>query len=149
MLGRLCVLFGLMSLLVGCGDPALHPISGKVSLDGKTYERLLVYFHPLDREPDQFSIGVGETDKDGVLVLRTSAGPGIAAGNYRVTFSCIQALRGGKTLTLGANSEKADDDRSLVTKDIVPAPYGSKNDSPVEFQVKSGENVFEFDIPGK
>ncbi|PQO32274.1 hypothetical protein DTL21_18795 [Bremerella cremea] len=149
MLGRLIVLLGIVSLLAGCGDPALHPITGKVSLDGKTYERLLVYFHPLDREPNEFSIGVGETDKDGVLVLRTSAGPGIATGNYRVTFSCIQALRGGKTLTLGAGSEKADDDRSLVTKDIVPPQYGSKTESPVEFQVKSGENIFEFDIPGK
>ncbi|RCS52643.1 hypothetical protein DTL42_07330 [Bremerella cremea] len=149
MVGRLCVLLGFLSLLVGCGDPALHPITGKVSLDGKTYERLLVYFHPLDRNPDQFSIGVGETDKDGVLLLRTTAGPGIAAGTYRVTFSCIQAIRGGKTVTLGAASEKADDDRSLVTKDIVPTPYGSKTNSPVEFVVKSGENVFEFDIPSK
>ena len=149
MLARLCVVIGALTLMVGCGDPPLHPITGTVTLDGKAYERLLVYFHPLDRTPDEFSIGVGETDKEGNLVLRTTAGPGLATGKYRVTFCCYQQ-QGGRKQTLALNQEKADDDRSLITKDIVPDPYGSQANSPVEFEVTSGgNNVFEFDIPKK
>jgi hypothetical protein len=33
-------------------------------------------------------MGVGETDKDGVLSLRSSVGMVLAKGKYRVTFSC-------------------------------------------------------------
>lgn len=148
MLARLCVLIGVLTLIVGCGDPPLHPITGSVTLDGKAYERLLVYFHPLDRKPDQFSIGVGETDKDGNLILRTTAGPGLATGKYRVTFCCYQQ-QGGRKQTLALHQEKVEDERVIV-KDIVPEPYGSKSNSPVEFEVKTGsENVFAFDIPKK
>ena len=131
-------------VLAGCGDPPLNPIEGKVTLGGKSYERLLVYFRPIGREVDRFTLGVGETDKDGILVLRSTAGDGLAAGKYRVCFNCYIAQNGG-TQGLG---EKSDDDRTLVTKDIVPPPYNDPEASPVEFEIRKGEtNTFEYDIP--
>jgi hypothetical protein len=137
----------LLTALTGCGDPALHQVSGKVTLGGKPYERLLVYFHPLTREPSIFSIGVGETSKDGTLVLRSTAGDGLASGKYRVSFACY-VVQGSKNRTVGLEDDKGDDKRQLDTKDIVPEPYNSPQESPVEFEIKAGvENIFEFDIP--
>jgi hypothetical protein len=135
------------AVLVGCGDPQLYPVTGEVTLGGKPHDRLLVYFHPIDREPSTFTVGVGETSKDGVLALRSTAGDGLAAGKYRVSFACY-VIQGSSNQTIGLDGDKPDDDRKLVTQDIVPPPYGSAEDSPVEFEVRSsGENSFSFDIP--
>ena len=141
-----CLLFTTI-LMPGCGEPALYPISGKITLGGKPYERLLVYFHPIDRKASAFSVGVGETTNDGTLSLRSSAGNGLVSGKYRVSFACY-VLQGSKNTTVGLDSEKADDDRTHVTKDIVPSPYNSPEESPLEFTVSSkGNNFLEFDIP--
>ncbi len=134
----------LLTLVAGCGDPPLNPIDGKVTLDGKPYERLLVYFRPIGRKVDSFRMGVGETDRDGNLGLRSSAGDGLAAGKYRVSFNCYVSKNGK---AVGLSSEKADDDRTLVTEDIVPEPYNDPESSPVEFTIQSGTNTFEYDIP--
>lgn len=142
-------LFALVSCLwlVGCGDPQLYPITGKVTLGGRPYERLLVYLHPLDQKAGPFTIGVGETTKDGTLGLRSTAGDGLAAGRYRASFACY-VVQGSGNKTVGLDSDKVDDNPKLVTTDIVPSPYGSPEESPVEFEVKArGDNHFEFDIP--
>jgi hypothetical protein len=132
--------------LAGCsGPPDLHPITGKVTLGGKPYKRLIVYFRPKDKPVNEYNLGVGETDKKGELTLRTTAGNGLAPGVYRVSFSCIVTSDGK---SLGISDEKADDDRFLETEEIVPEPYSDDELSPVEFEVKSrGENRFDFDIP--
>jgi len=144
---RFLLLVLVVTAMVGCGDPPLYPIQGKVTLGGKPYERLLVYFHPIDREPTAFTMGVGETTKDGTLGMRSTAGDGLAEGKYRISFACY-VLQGASKQVIGLQGGKADDDRKHVTKDIVPMPYSSPEESPVEFEVKSrGENIFEFDIP--
>ena len=134
-------------VLWGCGSrPALHPISGKISLDGKTYERLIVYLRPLDVPIQPYNLGVGETDAAGNLALRSTDGLGLPAGKYRVSFSCIVNAKSRELI--GISDSKQDDDRRLVTEDIVPFPYSSDTESPFEFEVKSsGDNVLEFDIP--
>lgn len=145
---RILLLISLMTCtFVGCGDPPLYPVKGKITLNGKPYERLLVYFHPIDREPTPFTMGVGETSNDGTLGMRSTAGDGLAQGKYRISFACY-VVQGSSKQTVGLEGGKADDDRRHVTKDIVPAPYNSPEESPVEFEVKSGsENFLEFDIP--
>lgn len=141
---RLAFVVLALVVVVGCGDPPLNHIEGKVTLGGKSYSRLLVYFRPVGGKVNTYSMGVGETDKDGKLVVRSTAGDGLAAGNYRVCFNCYVSK--GRIVGLG---EKADDsDRTLVTKDIVPPPYNDPEKSPVEFTIQRGvDNVFEFDIP--
>ncbi|MEO9594794.1 hypothetical protein [Rhodopirellula bahusiensis] len=135
-------------LATGCdSEPLLHPISGQITLDGKPYERLIVYVRPVDEEVNQYNLGVGETDATGKLFLRSTAGEGLATGKYRVSFSCIVS---GKGETIGSSDEKADDDRRLITKDIVPPAYGDGGESTLEFEVVSGnDNRIEFDIPAK
>lgn len=140
-----CVLV-MFSSLLGCGDPPLQTVAGKVTLDGKAYQRLIVYFRPLSGTPNEFNLGVGETDPSGKLTLRSTAGGGIQRGKYRVSFSCVVQVN-GKGVISGLSEEKADDDRRLVTKELVPEQFLGE-ESPVEFEVKSGENFFEYDIPG-
>lgn len=135
---------------VGCGgDPPLYPISGKVTLGGKSYERLLVYFRPLEGPVTRFNLGVGETDKDGNLALRSSAGMGLPTGKYRVTFSCF-VVRGASLGVDQKVDELAPALQNLEPEQIVPELYRESEGeakSPVEFEIQTGQNVFEFDIP--
>lgn len=137
---------------LGCGgDPELHPVTGKVTLGGKSYNRLLVYMRPVEGKVNQFNLGVGETDVTGKLALRSTAGSGLAAGKYRVSFSCVQAAGSTSNEALDPN-EKTDDDKNARPVEMVPAPYDdfeNANTSPVIFEIKPGENVYEFDIPAK
>ena len=136
--------------VIGCsGDPPLHPISGKVTLGGQPHERLLVYFRPINEPVTQFNLGVGETDKDGNLKLRSSGGMGLEAGQYRVTFSCF--VVGNSALGVDQKvDELSPGSEDAESKQMVPKPYleqeGTET-SPVEFTIKPGQNVFEFDIP--
>lgn len=132
--------------LTGCGDPPLNSVSGKITLGGKPYERLIVYFRPLEKKASEFNVGVGETDAEGVLTLRSTAGNGLQRGKYRVTFTCVVPVN-RKLDGSGLSGDKTDDDRRLITKELVPAPYSDEQGSPVEYEIQSGENVFNFDIP--
>lgn len=148
-----------ITMLVGClilggcgGDPPLHTLSGKVTLGGKSYSRLLVYFRPMEGKVNQFNLGVGETDAAGVLRLRSTAGMGLVAGKYRVSFSCMQPKNNRAAENMKPD-EKPDDDRNIQMEELVPTPYDNETNadtSPLEFEVKPGiENLFEFDIPVK
>lgn len=138
-------------LVAGCGgEPPLHSLTGKVTLGGKSYSRLLVYFRPLEGKITPLNLGVGETDQAGVLSLRSTAGMGLIAGKYRVSFSCMQPK--GRAI-VASSDEKPDDDRTVQMIEMVPEPYDNENNadsSPLEFEIKAGaENHFEFDIPVK
>ncbi len=134
-----------ISLVVGCGpDRTLHPVSGKVTLAGKPYQRLIVYFRPIDRKVNEYNLGVGETDANGTLQLRSTAGDGLNRGKYRVSFTCVQ-VRG----QIVDPEKKIDNDRGIEYDELVPEQYTDAEQSPVEFEIKPGPNVFEFDIPGQ
>lgn len=144
----LCLLATLMLICsIGCNsEPQLHKLTGKVTLGGKSYNRLLVYFRPVDRQVDEFRLGVGETDAQGNLHLRSTAGDGLAAGEYRVNFSCLQVGRGGEAI--GISDEKPDDNPNIVAIELVPSPYSDEQNSPVTFHINNNdENRFEYDIP--
>ncbi|MCD0460826.1 hypothetical protein [Roseiconus lacunae] len=149
-MNRLTFLFSscFVLCLIGCGDPQLHQVTGKVTLGGKPYQRLLVYMRPIDEQVDKFRMGVGETDAKGVLTLRSSAGDGLASGKYRVSFSCM-VPKGNDEMGLNPN-EKHDDNPKLITEELVPLPYASDIDSPVEFEIGGSDpNEFVFDIPSE
>jgi hypothetical protein len=140
-LGTVCILLA----SVGCGpDRTLHSLSGKVTLGGKPFNRLIVYFRPVDKEVNEYNLGVGETDASGTLRLRSTAGEGLNKGKYRVSFSCVQ-VRG----QIVDPSKKLDTDRNIEYDELVPDPYASPEESPVIFEIKPGSNSFEFDIPPK
>jgi hypothetical protein len=138
----------LLVMASGCGlEPALHPVSGKVTVGGKTYSRVIIYFRPLEEKITKFNLGVGETDSTGNFMLGSNAGPGIAAGKYRVSFSCFQTATGQ---TIDLEGAKPDERAGPAVREIVPAPYDAEfnlESSPLIFEVKRGENVFDFDVP--
>ena len=152
--GRLMVknLFYFVGLILvvasGCSDPATHDVTGKVTLGGKPYNRLIVYMRPVSGTPTKFTTGVGSTDAEGNLSFGSNVG-GLAAGTYRVTFS-LRVTPKGKRLK---KDDKGDEDRSGPEYQVeaVPPPYDdvtSADKSPVEFVISnSGDNRFEFDIP--
>ncbi len=148
MLTRLSILCCLLVCvaLTGCSKkPPLYPVSGKITLGGKTYPRIICYFRPVKGLGNESNIGVGEVDSSGNLFVRCGAGEGIAAGEYRVTFSCMVTQSG----TAVAGTDKPDDDSSSRVIELVPAPYDPKSDldSPVRFTVTPSGNVFNYDIP--
>lgn len=129
----------------------MHPVSGKVTLKGKAYKRLLVYFRPMEGKINKFNMGVGETDEKGNMKVRSTAGLGLAEGKYRVSFSCVKekSKRSNKKLKPG---EKNDDDPTIQVVELVGQPYDEENNSntsPKEYEVNSGSNTFDFDIPKK
>jgi hypothetical protein len=129
----------------GCGpDRTLHPLTGKVTLGGKPYNRLIVYFRPIGKAVNEYNLGVGETDASGNLQLRSTAGDGLNRGKYRVAFSCVQ-VRG----QIVDPEKKIDNDRGIEYDELVPEKFADAEQSPVEFEIKPGANVFEFDIPTK
>lgn len=131
--------------LAGCSpDRTLHSLSGKVTLGGKPFNRLIVYFRPLDKEVNEYNLGVGETDATGNLQLRSTAGDGLNKGKYRVSFSCVQ-VRG----QIVDPEKKIDNDRNIGYDELVPDQFADADQSPVIFEIKPGSNTFEFDIPPK
>ena len=144
----LFVSFLTVAVICGCGgEPELQSISGKVTLGGESYERIIVYFRPVKGQVNKFNMGVGETDANGTLGLRTTAGAGIAPGNYRVSFS--YAVIKGQQESIPSD-EKVDEQPGVEIEELVPDIYTSNENTPVEFLVESGkENIFEFDIPTK
>lgn len=135
------------SLSAGCGGPPpLHPIEGKVTLGGKPFYRLIVYFRPANGEVTEYTMGIGETDKEGKLILRSAGGHGLKAGDYKVTFSAIMT-KAGKSV---GSDEKPDDAGQVQTFELVKPPYDDKTSqdkTPVKFTVKAGTNTFDFDVP--
>ena len=143
---------GCMLLLpcLGCNsEPAIYPITGKITIGGESHERLIVYMRPIDQVVNQFNMGVGETDSDGNMKFGSAAGDGLAAGKYRVSFSFMQMPSGD---TINALNEKVGEDGGEQPMEMVPSPYDYKTNadtSPLEFEVeaRADTNQLIFDIP--
>ncbi len=73
--------------LAGCGEggPKLHPVRGKVTLDGAAVEGATVAFVPTGSTPG--SEATGRTGPDGTFELSSRTGKGAAAGTYKVVIS--------------------------------------------------------------
>lgn len=152
-IARLSAFLALLCACAGCENkpPPIYEVKGKVTLGGKAYPRLLVYFRPASGEVNQFNFAVGETDKDGMLVVRSNIGAGVPTGEYKVTFTC----KVPKQKTAAADKLTSEDKPSelgLTMIELVPDSHSEGKGietTPVRFTVTSGENVFNFDIPAK
>src|SRR5438045_8353647 len=110
------LLFLLLSLpgLAGCGanPPALVPVTGKLTLNGRPLKRATVVFTPDrakgGRGPQSFDV----TSDDGAFRLRTTEGMGAVAGWHQITVAPP-----GDDAELMALMEKfLDPDRSALTR---------------------------------
>jgi hypothetical protein len=146
-------LFVGLGALAGCGkkDPPVYEVKGKVTLGGKAYPRLLVYFRPVSGDSTGFNNAVGETDKDGTLTVRSTGGLGLQTGEYKVTFTCQVPKANTAAAAKLAASDKPDEAGVTMTE-LVPASHAetkANDTTPVRFTVTSGANEFNFDVPAK
>jgi hypothetical protein len=76
---------GLLMLVAGCNDgPALYPVTGSVSLDGKPVDGASVTFISSDGQPV-----FATTDSSGNYAMLTNGKPGVPVGEYKVTVSKV------------------------------------------------------------
>lgn len=137
-------------MLAGCNwDPPVYEVTGKVTLGGKAHKGIIVYFKEIDTPTTQFNYGVWETDSEGNIQFADNAsGIGISSGTYRVTFA-INASEVGTISSSIASARTGDDSGKSRAANILPSKFTYYESSPVEFEVKSGDNHFEFNIPKK
>ncbi len=115
------------SLLAGCGSsgPALAPVTGRVTLDGRPLANVEVVFQPTQGSP---SFGV--TDGDGRYELVYKRGvTGSLVGEHTVQIKAMPVADGGKPAV------------------AIPPRYNVKTE--LHEGVKAGKNVFDFGLTSK
>lgn len=125
---------------VGCSRQLpVHPVSGRVTLDGKPLMDAQVSFRP-NIGPEAFAT----LDSEGRYRLSTrSAGDGAVAGTHAVTVSQVTV---GLALEPGVAPKLANPTPGAVP---VPKKYLRAETSGLTATVIPGENTFDFDLSSK
>lgn len=125
-----------VAVISGCGgEPPVVPVTGVVRVDGKLLDKVLVNFYPADETAKHFGVrhAIGITDAQGRFKLICSGGvEGIAAGQYKVTFS-RPVVRGQAALT-DANSKP----EQSGTVESMPKDYTQPQTTPVTVTIDKG-----------
>src|SRR5438309_11518461 len=85
------VVMVVLSCLAGCGDAApprapVHPVTGKVLVNGRPAEKAMVVFHPLGTADPRALKPLGTVGADGTYRLTSYlTGDGAPEGEYAVT----------------------------------------------------------------
>jgi hypothetical protein len=125
-------------LLTGCGGPTLHPVSGKITLDGKPVRAAAVMFKP---------VGYGQTATavtaaDGTYQLATGGRPGAASGSYEVTITKQRAAgrtRAGETARTG----------NVTVEYLVPQRYSTPGTSQLHVSVPAEPSLYNFALTSR
>jgi hypothetical protein len=162
-ISRCLTAVALLLTIPGCGGSStegrvsVHPVSGKVTMNGAPLAGASVAFAPRDGQPT----AMGLTDSQGDFVLTTyESGDGAAAGNYGVVVTKYAAAPaksdGGADAGHAASADESVDPGSHDAKDesggdgsgnLLPPAYGNSDDTPLSAKVEAGKpNSFEFQI---
>ena len=134
----IAVILGLASiLLAGCSDPgpALGTVTGTITLEGEPVEGAFVYFMPLF-----------EGGREAVCTQKTDA-----SGSYEMMYSIDRkgVLVGKHQVQVTTEDwPKRPDGTNAHIPERIPRWYFGP-DSVLEFDVKEGENVADFDLTKK
>jgi predicted small lipoprotein YifL len=139
---QLVLCIGLVTTLAGCGEggPAMHPVSGKVTIGGQPAADVLVTFQPSDATMESAS---GRTGADGSYTLTsgTQGKPGAMAGSYTVTLAQQSSGEVDMSAYSGGGSGGG---RSSQ------APTGPESNIPADWsksvEVASGENTIDLSV---
>jgi hypothetical protein len=136
---RAICLFLLLGLLIGCGQPPpeFGEVEGAVLIEGKPQRGLLVRFMPDPNRGNDLPINAaGETDAEGKYQLRYyydgTEGKGAPVGWHRVLIedSALSRVPQGAPLP----------------PEVIPRSYGSPTTTPLQKEVKSGQQTIDFEI---
>lgn len=137
---------------LGCGSsgPALHSVTGKVTLDGQPLPNVNVSFFPSN---SKLPSSGGLTDSQGVYKLTTAQGAsGAVAGKHKVTVYGGQT--GGTARPEGMYKDGGTKDamgKSVAPKIESPVPekYSSPDKSTLEKDVAAKSNVIDLELSSK
>ena len=124
----------LLAVSLGCssgGEFPTAPVKGKVTYKGKEVPNGTVMF-----VPDKGPAATGEIGKDGTYTLATyGKDDGAVMGRHKVTITALEAM-----------GDQLPEARSPTPGSILPDKYLNQDTSGLTFEVKSGDNVANFEI---
>lgn len=136
-------------LLGGCGGgdstplaPDLHPVTGKVTVQGEPLAEAVVTFLQVD---EKGTLAVGETQEDGTYILAHAGTPGAAAARYKVAISYLVG-EDGTVYGLGPRSGFAKPHGMLSAKELVPPEWSDLGVAEHVVEVAEGGGVIDLDI---
>ena len=137
-----CVPFLLIVFSAGCEDkgPALGTVSGTITLEGEPVAEALVEFMPLEKGESgtlgRTAISAERTDSNGRYEMQYSVDrKGVLLGKHQVQITTWR-------------SDKTPEGGNIEIKERIPKWYWGP-DGVLEFDVKEGENVADFDLTKK
>jgi len=117
--------------------PELHPVSGRVTYQGRSAAGFRVIFHPQSNTGKLTFTPQAITDETGNYKLEvTKTSPGAPAGNFVVTFEWPDHIN------------KFDDPDPVPEQDRLRGAYANPATSTFKYTVQKGENLVpDFAIP--
>jgi hypothetical protein len=126
--------------------PRLYQVTGLVTVNGKPADLVAVCFWPTDmttRRNFMYRNATGTTDGQGRFALKSGAGSeGIAAGEYKVTFS--RPMVRGKAVTATIRKSSA-----TGAVESIPVQFCEPEQTPLTATVSDKQRDFTFDVPLK
>jgi hypothetical protein len=133
--GRLVLCCAVLAPLAGCGGGNLkqktHPVTGKVTVDGKPLAGATVVFHAVDKANFKWEeLPQGTTDANGKFTLFTyEPGDGAPAGEYKVAVELAAAA-----------DDQGGDQVKRARGPRIPDRYHDPSKSGLTAKVTSGTN---------
>ncbi|MFN3149471.1 hypothetical protein [Bremerella sp.] len=130
-------------LAIGCepgsSNPPTSPVTGKVTYKGDAVEGAKIKFVPVDPEG---KVANGESSADGTYTMSTfETGDGAMAGKYKVSVRKLVSVEQGVQQDGEHKGEPA-----YVNKDMLPKKYISDANTPLEFEVTTGDNTYDIQL---
>ncbi|WP_169978774.1 hypothetical protein [Tautonia rosea] len=136
------------TLQVGCQgesdyvEPELHPVIGKVTVQGEPLANAVVSFVQTE---ENGTLAIGGTDESGNYVLEHAGRRGAAPANYKVLIS-YKVGTDGTVYDLASQSGLAQPYGLFSAKELLPPEWSDHGKATHEVTVTEGGNVFDFDI---
>jgi hypothetical protein len=128
---RFSFLAFLLALCFGCGKHE-SSITGAVTVDGKPLTRGTVTFHPKAGGAAAYA----RIDADGSYTVKTGDQEGLKAGDYVATVVATAAPGPGQS-------------EAAMGKLIIPARYGTIEQSKLEYTITAGSNKIDITLKSK
>jgi hypothetical protein len=132
-------ILGLAILAAGCGGgPAIAPVSGRVTLDGKAVPNATVIFQPISQELNPGPGSQAKTDSEGRFTLQLMNGQqsGALVGLHKVSITAYD----------GADEVPSSGSNMVFRKSLIPEEYNAR--SKLTFTVTpEGSSTANFDLP--
>lgn len=136
--------------ITGCGDgrPGMAPVTGTVTYQGAPLPEGQIAFYP-----ESGRMAAGPIAADGTYQLTTfEAGDGAPLGKHTVTITAKRVTGGSpepksyaEEIGVAGDPAKRPNNDVRVTW-LAPAKYAERDTTPIQCEVKAGNNVLDFDL---